>query len=206
MAILTGPSDGSFDGLQFGDVPGARCVASTLSLQRSRPYRPVKRGIDLIVSLTALIALAPVLLFLALVVALDSKGPILFRQTRVGQFGRTFSMLKFRTMRPERRVRRGAPPQDVGERRRRHKSIGDPRVTRVGRFLRRTCLDELPQLWNVLRGEMSLVGPRPELPSIVERYERLSHMTQSELTRLGLTRSDIPGAAVNGFSVAPHRS
>jgi lipopolysaccharide/colanic/teichoic acid biosynthesis glycosyltransferase len=115
------------------------------------------------------VALAPVLVSIALSVALDSSGPILFRQERVGRDGKRIVILKFRTMRPDRRTRADRPPES--ERRVTHKSSKDPRITRVGRILRRTCSDELPQLWNVLRGDMSLVGPRPELPEIVARYE-----------------------------------
>jgi lipopolysaccharide/colanic/teichoic acid biosynthesis glycosyltransferase len=94
-------------------------------------------------------------------------------------------MLKFRTMRAERRCLNDGPPNGLVDRRQRHKSVADPRVTRFGRFLRRTCLDELPQLWNVLRGDMSMVGPRPELPSIVDRYEPWQH--QRHLVAPGIT-------------------
>jgi exopolysaccharide biosynthesis polyprenyl glycosylphosphotransferase len=145
-------------------------------LLNSRWDLRVKRMFDIVVAMCLALVLLPVLLGIAIVIALDSDGPILFRQTRIGRHGRPFGMLKFRTMRRERRTRSGAPPPGYDERRQRHKSIADPRVTRVGRFLRRTCLDELPQLWNVLRGQMSLVGPRPELPSIVDTYEPWQHL------------------------------
>jgi lipopolysaccharide/colanic/teichoic acid biosynthesis glycosyltransferase len=137
-------------------------------------YLRLKRSIDFVLALTLVVALAPLLLIIGLAVVLDSGGPALFRQTRVGRNGRPFAMLKFRSMRSERRKRNDGPPQG-SERRRCHKSVGDPRVTRVGRLLRRTCLDELPQLWNVVRGDMSLVGPRPELPSIVASYQPWQH-------------------------------
>ena len=113
----------------------------------------------------------PVLLALAMAVYLESGRPIIFSQRRVGENGRIFTMYKLRTMvsnaesRQEDALQQGAEPSEV------YKPHGDPRVTRVGRVLRRTSLDELPQLWNVLRGERSLVGPRPELPWVVERYE-----------------------------------
>ena len=113
----------------------------------------------------------PVLLALAIAVGLESGRPIIFSQRRVGENGRMFTMYKLRTMvsnaesRQEAALQQGAEPSEV------YKPQGDPRVTRVGRFLRRTSLDELPQLWNVLKGEMSLVGPRPELPWVVDRYE-----------------------------------
>ena len=109
------------------------------------------------------------------------KG-VLFRQERVGLGGVPFTVLKFRTMHPDRRQAR----LDVGsERRQTHKSTSDPRHTRLGRFLRTTGIDELPQFINVLRGEMSIVGPRPELPIIVERYEPWQHLRHS--VRPGLT-------------------
>jgi lipopolysaccharide/colanic/teichoic acid biosynthesis glycosyltransferase len=101
---------------------------------------------------------------------------VLFRQDRIGKYGRPFRMLKFRTMRPERRMRNTGPPPGQPERRRVHKSPADPRITQFGRFLRRSCLDEVPQLWNVLCGSMSLVGPRPELPHIVAEYEPWQHL------------------------------
>jgi lipopolysaccharide/colanic/teichoic acid biosynthesis glycosyltransferase len=163
------------EGIQFGDAydPGLADPRSVVVTESW--YLRLKRGIDLALALLLIAALAPVLVAIAVLIVLDSEGPVLFRQTRIGRHGRTFQMLKFRTMRRERRMRDGAPPRGMPERRTRHKSIGDPRVTRVGRMLRRTCIDELPQLWNVLRGEMSLVGPRPELPSIVASYQPWQH-------------------------------
>lgn len=139
-------------------------------------YAFVKRAIDVAVALVLLIALSWLLLAIAIAIVLDSRGPIMFRQVRIGRHGRPFQMLKFRTMRPERRSVDVGPPPGLPERRRRHKSARDPRVTRLGRLLRRTCLDELPQLFNVLCGEMSLVGPRPELPQIVASYEPWQHI------------------------------
>ncbi|WP_233491086.1 sugar transferase [Blastococcus sp. TBT05-19] len=114
--------------------------------------------------------LLPVLLGLALAIKLTSSGPVFFRQERVGRGGRTFSMLKFRSMvvGADRMVDALAAQSDGNEVLFKHKS--DPRVTRIGRVIRRYSLDELPQLFNVLRGDMSLVGPRPPLPSEVERY------------------------------------
>jgi lipopolysaccharide/colanic/teichoic acid biosynthesis glycosyltransferase len=178
MAITSRPTDRYFKGLQERGVglPGLAGEA-VVNLCAPRVYPSIKRCLDFAIALALLAILAPVLLVVAIVVRLDdSSGPVLFRQTRVGQYGRPFEMLKFRTMRAERRRTGGGPPAGIEERRRRHKSTHDPRVTRCGRFLRRTCLDELPQLWNVLRGEMSLVGPRPELPVIVERYEPWQHL------------------------------
>ena len=115
-----------------------------------------KRLFDILAAAAGLLLLSPLLLLAALWVKLDSPGPVLFRQTRVGRHGVPFSIHKFRTM----RVAPGAAIT-VGE---------DPRITRSGRVLRQTKLDELPQLWDVLRGAMSLVGPRPELPRYVALY------------------------------------
>ena len=117
-----------------------------------------KRLFDVLAAACGLLLLAPVLFAIALWIRLDSPGPALFRQRRVGRHGRLFDIYKFRTM---------ADRPDDG----RQLTVGrDPRITRAGRFLRRTKLDELPQLLNVLEGTMSLVGPRPEVPRYVDRY------------------------------------
>jgi exopolysaccharide biosynthesis polyprenyl glycosylphosphotransferase len=150
------------------------------------PLSPVarigKRGVDILVAAAALILLAPLWLVIALLVKLDSRGPIFYRQERVGMDGRVFLFLKFRTMRADaddrlhreyqRNLIAGRPDTNLGDERRPvYKLHTDPRVTRVGRVLRRLSLDELPQLLNVLRGDMSIVGPRPPIPYEVEAYE-----------------------------------
>ena len=130
----------------------------------------VKRAIDIFVSTLVLLVMSPAMLLIALAVKLDSRGPALFRQLRAGRNGRPFRILKFRTMcqDAEQRISEVVSVDELDEPM--FKLRDDPRVTRVGRFLRRTSLDELPQLFNVLRGEMSLVGPRPEEVWLVERY------------------------------------
>ncbi|HOS43506.1 MAG TPA: sugar transferase, partial [Armatimonadota bacterium] len=120
---------------------------------------PGKRLFDLFWALLGLLLLAPLLLAVAVAIRLDDGGPAFFRQRRVGRGGRPFRIWKFRTMVQNAEALGGQIT--VG---------GDPRITRVGRWLRRTKLDELPQLFNVLAGEMSLVGPRPEVPRYVARY------------------------------------
>ncbi len=130
-----------------------------------------KRASDLVVSLVGLILLSPLLLLISVAIKLDSPGPILFKQVRVGKGGRRFVFYKFRSMRQgaeEERRQLADRDEVVGVT---FKIRDDPRCTRVGKFLRRTSLDELPQLYNVLLGEMSLVGPRPALPSEVEQYQ-----------------------------------
>ncbi len=135
--------------------------------------RFVKGRLDLVLSLVLLVLFAPVLLVVALGVR-TSLGPgVIFRQTRVGFGGRPFTLYKFRSMAPD--CRTVQLPFDGPDRRVTHKHPNDPRLTRFGRFLRSWSLDELPQLWNVLRGDMSLVGPRPELVGIVERYSPWQH-------------------------------
>lgn len=126
---------------------------------------------DVAVCATALVILAPLLLVLTLAIKLDSPGPVLYRSVRLGRGGRPFQFYKLRSMvREAERLR----DQLVGRNEVEgpvFKIARDPRVTRVGRFLRRTSLDELPQLLNVLKGDMTLVGPRPPIPSEVEQYE-----------------------------------
>jgi lipopolysaccharide/colanic/teichoic acid biosynthesis glycosyltransferase len=130
----------------------------------------LKRALDLLGASLGLLALAPLMIALAVAIRLDSRGPVLFRQVRVGRHGRRFRMLKFRTMIPEADALKDAL-------RHRNEACGglfkiarDPRVTRLGGFLRRSALDELPQLLNIIKGEMSLVGPRP---LVVEEDERI---------------------------------
>jgi exopolysaccharide biosynthesis polyprenyl glycosylphosphotransferase len=133
--------------------------------------RVFKRAFDLVVASLLLVLLSPVMLLIALAIKMESDGPALFKQERVGENGRLFSIYKFRTMIQgadkliPKLEEQGIYANGV------YKVKDDPRVTRVGRVLRRMSLDELPQLFNVLKGEMSLVGPRPEQPWIVERYE-----------------------------------
>jgi lipopolysaccharide/colanic/teichoic acid biosynthesis glycosyltransferase len=117
----------------------------------------VKRAFDLVVAAIGLVLTSPIVAVAALAIRLDSPGPVLFRQERIGRGFVPFTIFKLRTM----RTGMGGPRITLGP---------DPRVTRVGRVLRRTKLDELPQLWNVLRGDMSLVGPRPEIREYVERF------------------------------------
>jgi len=133
--------------------------------------RMMKRTFDVFFGLIALILALPLMAISALMVLLEDGSPVLFRQKRVGENGRLFEMLKFRTMlknaeQLQSRVEKRDAAGNVL-----HKSKDDPRVTRVGRFLRRFSLDELPQFLNIVRGDMSLVGPRPELPHLVEKYQ-----------------------------------
>ncbi len=133
-----------------------------------------KRALDLVLGSLALVLAAPLLAVAALAVWLTLGRPVLFLQRRIGQGGREFTCVKFRTMQPDRR--RDEPGRAPGpERRINHKSAADPRLTRLGRLMRASSVDELPQLVNVLRGDMSLVGPRPELPAVVARYEPWQH-------------------------------
>ena len=182
-----------------------------------------KRSLDIVVSLAMIVALAPVLIFTALVVRLTSPGPVIFRQQRVGlnlrgskktkkdrrqlsegaipetgdrrrgidrraeaNYGKPFTLYKFRTMR-----------NDAEKHGAQFATKGDPRVTSIGRFLRKTRLDELPQLWNVLKGEMTLVGPRPERP---EFMQELSDEIPNYLDRLGLKPGLTgPAQVINGY-------
>ena len=133
--------------------------------------RLLKRLFDLIFGTIFLICFSPVMLIAAIAIKLDSPGPILFKQKRVGENGKLFTLLKFRSMVVDADKIQEKINEHDDEGRLIHKVKDDPRITRVGRFIRRTSIDELPQLFNVLIGDMSLVGPRPELPWLVEKYE-----------------------------------
>ena len=131
----------------------------------------MKRAFDICLVLFALIPALPVMGVLALMIFLEDGAPVLFRQKRVGENGRLFEMLKFRTMVRNAEELRPQVEKLDEDGNLIHKTRDDPRVTRMGRFLRRFSLDELPQLFNILAGTMSLVGPRPEMPYLVERYQ-----------------------------------
>jgi exopolysaccharide biosynthesis polyprenyl glycosylphosphotransferase len=152
---------------EFAGIPMLDLRAPALSEYQ----RMVKRAFDLIVSIMTLPFALPVLGLIALAIRTESRGKILFTQPRVGENGHIFQMLKFRSMLPEAEEIRHTVEKFDEHGNLIHKSADDPRITKVGRFLRRFSLDELPQIFNVLKGEMSLVGPRPELPYLVEQYE-----------------------------------
>jgi lipopolysaccharide/colanic/teichoic acid biosynthesis glycosyltransferase/uncharacterized protein (DUF362 family)/ferredoxin len=152
-------------------------------LRREHRYRPMKRALDLCCTIAVLPLAIPVMLLLAAAIRIDSPGPILFRHQRLGWHGRPFALFKFRTMRREAQPYAPHP-----------KRPDDARVTRVGRFLRRTNLDELPQLYNILKNDMSLVGPRPEMPNIVACY------TAQQRRRL-LAKPGLTGL----WQISPHR-
>jgi exopolysaccharide biosynthesis polyprenyl glycosylphosphotransferase len=152
---------------EFGGFPMLDLRAPALSEYQ----RMMKRGFDLTITLLAMPVLLPLIGLMAIAIRIDSSGTIFYRQKRMGENGRVFEMIKFRTM-----IKNADQMVYLVERKDDHGNIihkvkDDPRVTRIGRFLRRMSLDEVPQLFNVLKGEMSLVGPRPEMPSLVEKYE-----------------------------------
>ena len=157
--------------------------------------RIIKRGFDIVGSACGLLLIAPLLAVIAAVIAVADRGPVLFRQERLGRAGETFRILKFRTMRtaysgrPALEVFHELGREDLVEEFQREQKVkDDPRVSPLGAFLRRTSLDELPQLWNVLRGEMSLVGPRPEQPDIVSKLEwQIPFYDRRELVKPGIT-------------------
>lgn len=161
-----------FDGAPAGgDLSHLRAVPS----ERDRgPYeRFIKPIVDRTVGVVLSILTAPLVLVVIVLIWLRIGRPAIFKQERIGRDGEPFTVYKFRTMLPDRRLR--VADFDGEERRVNHKSNDDPRHTDLGRFLRKWSLDEIPQFWNVARGEMSVVGPRPEIPSIVDSYEPWQH-------------------------------
>ena len=141
----------------------------------------LKRGLDIVVSSAALLILAPLYMAIAIAIKLDSSGPVFYRSERIGKKGRVFHCTKFRTMTPDAEERR-TDLMHMNERDRvLFKITNDPRITKLGRLLRKYSLDELPQFLNVLRGDMSVVGPRPPLAGEVREYE-LSHLRRLDVT------------------------
>lgn len=157
-----------------------------LTYKHDHGRRRARRIVDAVLASIVFVVAAPVLAVACAGILLEDGAPVFFKQQRAGRFERLFHIYKLRTMRHDDCIDRPTPS-----------NASDPRVTRMGRFLRKTSIDELPQLINVIRGEMTLVGPRPEMPLMIERYERWQHMRH--LVTPGLTciwqttsRSEIP--------------
>lgn len=151
------------------------------TVKSHRMYTLIKRFVDMLISFFTIVAFLPVFFIIAVAIKLDSKGPIIYMQQRIGKDGKPFKMYKFRSMCVD-------ADQKLSELKALNERDGpvfkianDPRVTRVGKFIRKTCMDELPQLLNILKGEMAIVGPRPPLPNEVEEY------TPYQMKRLSIT-------------------
>lgn len=135
-------------------------------------YHTIKRIIDIILSLVALVVLLPVFLIIAIAIKIDSKGTVFFKHKRIGKNGKDIYIYKFRTMKPNAEdMIKDFTEEQMKEFKESYKLKDDPRITRIGKFLRKTSLDELPQIMNILKGELSIVGPRPVIDEELEKYE-----------------------------------
>ena len=156
-----------------------------INIANQNRYEKIKRFFDICLSAAALVVLSPLLLVIAILIYLEDKGPVIYSQTRVGKDGRAFKLYKFRSM----CVDADEKLKDLQKLNERDGPVfkirDDPRVTKVGKFIRKTCIDELPQLVNIIKGDMSIVGPRPPLPNEVEQYN--SYQKQRLLVVPGLT-------------------
>lgn len=156
-----------------------------INIANQNRYEKIKRFFDICLSSAALVVLSPLLLAIAILIYLEDKGPVIYSQTRIGKDGRAFKLYKFRSM----CVDADEKLKDLQKLNERDGPVfkikNDPRVTKVGKFIRKTCIDELPQLVNIIKGDMSIVGPRPPLPNEVEQYN--SYQKQRLLVVPGLT-------------------
>jgi len=181
------------------DGPTSSTLQVALSLEKKweKTALAVKRSLDIAGSLAALVACLPVMLIIAIAIKMTSKGPVFFRQVRLGQYGKRFTFLKFRSMYVnndpsihqkyvKQFIAGGASGQAAGDQETVYKLTADPRITPLGRFLRKTSLDELPQFCNVLKGDMSLVGPRPPVKYEFESYG-LWHRQRLSAVKPGIT-------------------
>lgn len=140
-------------------------------LTKKKPYKVIKRLTDVILSSIALVVLLPVFAIIALAIKIESKGPVFFKHTRIGKNGKIIKIYKFRSMviNAEELIKKFTPEQ-MKEYKENYKLTDDPRITKVGKFLRKTSLDELPQLINIIKGELSIIGPRPVIQEELEKY------------------------------------
>jgi lipopolysaccharide/colanic/teichoic acid biosynthesis glycosyltransferase len=179
-------TDSTVSPLRLADARSPSGLLVDIVFTENRRYQALRRLFDIVVASLLLGVCLPILLFAAVAIQLEDRGPVFFKQRRVGRFERLFTIYKLRTMRVDACADRLSPS-----------GAGDPRVTTVGYWLRKTSIDELPQLLNVLRGEMTLVGPRPEMPFIVRQYapwQHLRHLAVPGITGLWQVtyRSEIP--------------
>ena len=159
--------------------------SDTVEVKTSKIYLFIKRIIDIMGSLIGLILLSPLLLIVGILIKAESKGPIIFSQDRIGKNGKTFRMYKLRSMVANAEELKGTLMKENEMSGPMFKIKDDPRITKVGKFIRKTSIDELPQLFNVLKGDMSLVGPRPSLPNEVLEFE--PWMNKRLMVKPGLT-------------------
>ena len=156
-----------------------------INIANQNRYEKINRFFDICLSTAALVVLSPLLLVIAILIYLEDKGPVIYSQTRIGKDGRAFKLYKFRSM----CVDADEKLKDLQKLNERDGPVfkirDDPRVTKIGKFIRKTCIDELPQLVNIIKGDMSIVGPRPPLPNEVEQYN--SYQKQRLLVVPGLT-------------------
>ena len=140
-------------------------------LKRQSPYKYIKRMMDVILATIALVVLSPIFLIIAIAIKIESKGPVFFKHTRIGKNGKIIKLYKFRSMviNAEELIKSFTPEQ-MKEYKENYKLTNDPRITKIGKFLRKTSLDELPQLLNIIKGDLSIIGPRPVVTDELEKY------------------------------------
>lgn len=146
-------------------------VSNENILKRQSPYRYIKRFMDVILATIALVVLSPIFLVIAIAIKIESKGPVLFKHTRIGKDGKIIKLYKFRSMviNAEELIKTFTPEQ-MKEYKENYKLTNDPRITKVGNFLRKTSLDELPQLLNIIKGDLAIIGPRPVVADELKKY------------------------------------
>ena len=146
-------------------------VSNENILKRQSPYRYIKRFMDVILATIALVVLSPIFLIIAIAIKIESNGPVFFKHTRIGKNGKIIKLYKFRSMviNAEELIKSFTPEQ-MKEYKENYKLTNDPRITKIGKFLRKTSLDELPQLLNIIKGDLSIIGPRPVVTDELEKY------------------------------------
>lgn len=151
---------------------GRITLSQEKNIMKKQTYVATKRVIDVVLSIVGLILLSPVFLLIGLIIKLDSKGPVFFAHTRIGKNGKLIKIYKFRTMQQNaEEMIKNFTPEQLKEYRKNYKLKHDPRVTKLGKFLRKTSLDELPQIVNIIKGDLSIIGPRPVVEEELELYE-----------------------------------